>query len=57
MYECKNVRMSEYMYICMYVCMYAADVGTYFLEPMRPARQVDGHGTSEFMVSANKKSV
>ena len=41
----------------MYVCMYAADVGTYFLEPMRPARQVDGHGTSEFMVSANKKSV
>ena len=57
MYECKNVRMSEYMYICVYVCMYAADVGTYFLEPMRPARQVDGHGTSEFMVSANKKSV
>ena len=61
MYVCMNVKMYECLnictYVCMYVCMYAADVGTYFLEPMRPARQVDGHGTSEFMVSANKKSV
>ena len=33
MNECKNVRMSEYMYICMYVCMYAADVGIYICYP------------------------